>query len=261
MPERVPFQFDGPLEVIAHRGFSARAPENTVVALVLGLDAGADAVEFDLHVAADGVPVLMHDETLERTTNGSGLVEATSTDVLSGLDAGSWFSDAFRGESVPTLEQALIAIRDRPGTIYAEVKRSRRHADLPAVADVVAACGVLDRTVFISMDWIALDRIRDVQPTAAIGYIIERVDRAEAALARVRDDESALLDFDARILLANPDIALTCVEDQVPMACWTVNDVETAARMLALGVPRITTNEVALLAKWKRELGRRRGLG
>jgi glycerophosphoryl diester phosphodiesterase len=250
----VPFHFDGPVEIIAHRGFSARAPENTMVALTMGLEAGADGVEFDLHVAADGVPVLMHDETLARTTNGAGLVEATSVDAISRLDAGSWFSDEFRGEPVPTLEQALLAIRDRPGSIYAEVKRSRRHADLPAVAEVVDSAGVLDRTVFISMDWIALDRIRDVLPEAAIGYIVENVHRTEVALRRARGDDPALLDFDARILLANPHIALTCVEDEVPMACWTVNDVDTAARVRGLGVPRITTNEVALLVQWKRDL-------
>lgn len=220
----------------------------------MGLDAGADAVEFDLHVASDGVPVLMHDETLERTTDGRGLVEETPTSRLATLDAGSWFGPAFSGEQVPPLADALGALRERPGTIYAEVKRSRRHDDLPAVAAVVESSGVLDRTVFISMDWVALDRIRESLPGAAIGYIVEEKARTEDAFARVRDDDSALLDFDARILMADPHIALSCVEDEIPLACWTVNDVETAARMYALGVPRITTNEVSLLVAWKREL-------
>lgn len=225
------------------------------MALAMGLDAGADAVEFDLHVAADGVPVLMHDATLERTTDGTGLVEETSTEVLAELDAGTWFAEDFRGEPVPSLEHALRVIRDRPGRIYAEVKRSRRHDDLPTVASVVEACGVVERTVFISMDWIALDRIRDRLPEASVGYIVEDAERTEAAMARVHGDAAAMLDFDARILVGDPAIALACVEEKIPLACWTVNDIETAARMFALGVPRITTNEVELLVQWKRGLG------
>ena len=246
-----PFSFVGPVEIVAHRGFSERAPENTVAALELALQAGADAVEFDLHATADGTPVLLHDDTLERTTNGRGPVASLSLDALRDLDAGRWFSRDFAGEPVPTLAEALEAIGDRVERVYAEVKGSRDPDDVRTMADVVRAARLLERTVFISMDWDALDRIRAHEPSALIGYIVEDVRRAAEAHERAAGDERALVDYDGRILLSDPPLAARAAEAGIPLATWTVNAVDDAERLLEMGVPRITTNRVALLKAWK----------
>ncbi len=247
------FDYTGPFEVIAHRGYSAAAPENTLVALDRGLRASADAVEFDLHVTADGVPVLMHDTTLDRTTDGSGSVEHVPVSALAGLDAGSWFAPEFAGEPVPTLADAVDLCRGRAGRIYAEVKRSPRADDLDEVARVVRDGGVWDETVFISMDWPALLRIRAFDSTARIGYIVEHRSRLENGIGRAARDPLALLDFDARILAADPSIASRCRDLGIPLACWTVNAPEDARRLVEMGVPRITTNEVSDMVDLKRE--------
>lgn len=245
------FAFDGPVEIIAHRGFSARAPENTLASMRLALEHGADAVEFDLHLTKDGVPVLLHDDTLNRTTDRRGRVDALTRDDLVGVDAGSWFDDAFAAEPVPTLAGALSLVGGRTSRVYAEVKDTGAPEDAHRIVDVVRAAGLLDDTVFISMDWVALDRIRERASGARIGYIVEKGSRTEEAVARARGDLLALIDFDARILMRDPSRAARAYDAGIALAAWTVDRVEVAERLRSIGVPRITTNQVEALVAWK----------
>src|SRR5262245_59418730 len=101
------------VEVIAHRGSSAVAPENTLAAVDLAIRAKAHRVEFDVQLTKDGVPVVLHDETLERTTNGKGRVRDRTYKEISKLDAGSWFHADFRGERLPTLDMVLELCRGK----------------------------------------------------------------------------------------------------------------------------------------------------
>ncbi len=249
-----PFRFDGVAEIIGHRGFSARAPENTLAALELALDAGADAVEFDLHIAGDGTAVLLHDVTLDRTTTGSGDISEWSAADLADLDAGSWFAPEFSGEPLPTLTAALTHIAGRTAHIYAEVKGYRTLEDMETILRVVTEAGASEQTIFISMDWRALDRIRQGAREALIGYIVEAPDRAAAAIDRAKGDPRALLDFDANVLLEQPDLAATARDAGIAMAAWTVDTAERASALLEMGVPRIATNEVSTLAQWRASL-------
>lgn len=248
-----PFALSGEVEIIAHRGFSAEAPENTIAALEAGLDAGADAVEFDLHTASDGTPVLLHDEKLNRTTDGRGKVHRRTARELAALDAGSWFGPDFAGEPLPTLADALAAVGTRAGRIYAEVKGARNVDDLDGVARIVTDAGLEEKTVYISMDWTALDRIRRTRPDALIGYIVDKERRAKGAIDRADDDARALLDFDARILLAAPAWAERALVKGIALATWTVDTVDDADAILRMGVPRITTNRVRDLVAWRDE--------
>lgn len=250
-----PLSLADTVEIVAHRGYSARAPENTLVALEMAIDAGADAVEFDLHVVADGTPYLIHDDTLERTTDGVGRVRLATPGVLSGLDAGSWFGVDFRGEPVPPLERVLRAVGRRAGKLYPEIKGIRTLDDVECIVRSFLDADLLERTIFISMDWSALERCRRSAPTACLGYIVERPDRVSEALKRAAGDPCALLDFDARILLADPTRADRARAASIPLAAWTVDNVRDAARLLEMGVPRITTNEVEALRTWKAGLG------
>lgn len=246
-----PFALRGDVEIIAHRGFSAEAPENTVAALVAGVDAGADAVEFDLHTAGDGTPVLLHDETLRRTTDGRGRVTDFSARELAALDAGSWFGEEFAGEPLPTLATALDALPDASVRVYAELKGHRRIDDLDGVVGTVREAGRLESTVFISMDWTALDYVRQREPDALLGYIVDKRSRAEDAVVRAGGDSRALLDFDARILLRSPEWAERAVERGIALATWTVDSADDAETLVGMGVPRITTNRVRDLVRWR----------
>jgi len=250
-PSSGPFAFTGPVEIIAHRGYSSRAPENTLVAIEAAIAAGADAVEFDLHVTADGVPVLFHDEDLPRTSTGTGPLRASTLAQLAGLDAGSWFGPTFAGERIPEFSDALSRARGRIGRIYPEVKHYGADRDLIRMVEAVTGAALADVTVFISMDWGALDRMRSTHPALNVGYIVEHPSRSRDAIERASGDARALVDFDHRILLEEPSLTELARARDVELAVWTVDDPSVASKLLGLGVRRITTNRVGDLLAWK----------
>ncbi|MFQ5537104.1 MAG: glycerophosphodiester phosphodiesterase [Gemmatimonadota bacterium] len=239
------------IEIIAHRGYSARAPENTLAALRAAMEAGADAVEFDLHTAACGTPVLFHDAMLSRTTNGVGPLRRRTLGQLKGLDAGKWFAPEFAGERIPTFQEALELVKGRVGRVYAEVKGFRELEDLDRMVRIARDAGMLAEVVFISMNWTLLDRMRGQEPALNIGYIVDEESEISEARTRAQGDTAALLDFKAQLLLDHPEVARQVAESGIDMAVWTVNDAETASALYDGGVRRFTTNEVDALLAWK----------
>ena len=99
--------------VIAHRGYRAKYPENTLAAFDAAIQVGADMIELDVCLSEDRIPVVIHDETLDRTTDGNGIVQEKSLEELKQLDAGSWFSPQFKGEKIPTLEEVLLQVQGK----------------------------------------------------------------------------------------------------------------------------------------------------
>ena len=252
LPNR--FSFAPPAEIIAHRGFSAEAPENTLAAIGAAIRAGATAAEFDLRATADGTPVLFHDATLKRTTNGTGAIGDSTIEGLRSLDAGSWFSKEFADEPIPTFAAALVFIGDQLDRIYVEIKAVGALENVDRIAEVAGASGLLDRIIFIAMDWTFLDRIRVVEPLAAVGYIVRTTKELKTAVELAKDDERAMIDFDKRLLLKYPSIVEPLVELGIPMAAWTVDDPVEAATLLSMGVTRLTTNQVGRLVAWRSSL-------
>jgi glycerophosphoryl diester phosphodiesterase len=137
------------IEIIAHRGFAAHFPENTLPALEGALDAGASSLEWDIQVTADGVPVLIHDDALDRTSDGRGPVHFRTSAELSRLDAGSWLAAEFAGTRIPTLAEALACLGGRVDRIYPEVKSVRSDADLDSILRILRESGLHPRTVLI----------------------------------------------------------------------------------------------------------------
>lgn len=158
--------------VQAHRGFSEAYPENTLLAFEKAIEAGADRIETDLALTKDGVVVLMHDNTVDRTTDGQGGVAAFTLEELKRLDAGSWKSPEFAGERVPTLAEALELTAGR-AELNLEIKsngrtRSSVRATIAAAAAVILEHDALDRVVFSSFDYEALLRVREHLPEARL---------------------------------------------------------------------------------------------
>lgn len=157
--------------VVAHRGASAIAPENTVAALREAARLGARWVEVDVSLLGDGTAVLMHDPTLDRTTDAAGPLAARALDDLGGLDAGSWFADAFAGERVATLDAALDAVLALDLSINLELKPHGAPGDAlaGAVAAALAARPALDgRVVASSFEHAALSALRERAPATPL---------------------------------------------------------------------------------------------
>mgnify|MGYP003315376718 CR=1 FL=1 len=159
-------------------------------------------------------------------------------------------NSTFEGERVPSLAEALECLKVQVKTIFAELKGESTTQNLRNVVSITRAAGLLDKTVFIAKDWSLLDELRRHAPEALVGPIVERREQTHEAFTRVTDDPRALLDFDARILLKDPDIARYAKRNGVEIAVWTVDNIGDADVLLEFGVRRITTNQVGRMLAW-----------
>ena len=206
-----------------------------------------------MHVARCGTPVLFHDDTLERTTNGSGRLADQDFAALFAAGRRWMVRRRLRGRARPFLAAALTEATRRSGRIYPEVKRYDSPGDLDRMAELVRKAELVERTVFISMDWESLDHLGTALPGAHLGYIVEERSRFEDGLERVRGRPRRLLDFDARLILAEPTLVESTREVGADVAVWTINDPTDAEALARAGVRRVTTNEVGRLLRWREE--------
>lgn len=153
--------------IIAHRGHSVGAPEQTLVAYDLAIDLGAEMIEADLRFSRDGVPLLLHDARLERTTNGRGLVADVDWEEIALLDAGGWFGPAFVGQCVPQLDQLFALAKNRHVALCIEAKGDTHEENARGAlfaAREIARLGRLDLDVVASFDHVALAKAVEAVP-------------------------------------------------------------------------------------------------
>lgn len=234
--------------IIGHRGAKANAPENTLAGLRRAHEEGARWVEFDVKLTADGVPILMHDETLDRTTDGRGPVRARTIDEIRRLDAGAWFGKVFRGERVPTLVEALDLLAALGMGFNLEIKpcpgRERETAEI-AVRTVLAHWpAARPAPIVSSFEAEALAAARAVAPDLPRGYLAGRLPGDWAAIASglgcvaVHPGARDLSDSQARAIKAAGYALLV----------WTVNDSRRARALLSWGADAIITDAPGDLA-------------
>lgn len=239
-------------EIIAHRGYSAVAPENTMASIRRAAEAGAPAVEFDVQVASCGTPMLFHDVHLGRTTNGVGPIHRRTRTQLEALDAGSWFSAEYAGERIPTLEAALEYSVEHFERIYVEVKGYRELDDLDRMIGIAERCGATSPSWFISLDWTILDHLATQLDATSIGYVVDTIDRLDEAVRFHDERGGGLIDLNRKIVLQHPDRVESLRDRGVELAVWTVDETEDADAMRRSGIARITTNEVERMLEWSR---------
>lgn len=238
----VPSVLPGLEPVIGHRGAARRAPENTLTGLRKAHALGARWVEFDVMLTADRVPVLIHDETLARTTDGRGEVADCPAADIARLDAGSWFAPEFTGERVPTLEQAVVLLLSLGLSANVEIKPASGHAT--ETAEVVA--GHLRRLwpedgpglLLSSFARPALAAAKNVAPELPRGLLAESLPE---------DWEAAVGELGCATLHLNhvrldPEGVRALAAAGVPLLLYTVNDPVRANAMLAAGAAAIITD-------------------
>jgi glycerophosphoryl diester phosphodiesterase len=239
--------------VIAHRGASGLAPENTMAAFELAVREGADAFELDVRLSADGVPVLLHDPTLDRTTGGSGLLAGKSVSQLAEIDAGARFtldgqSYPFlgRGLRVPTLQQVLRAFPDMP--ILLDLKEV---AVENAVRQLLLEEDAVERCVLASEHLAALRLFRE-PPFASAAAGREIATLLRAALLRLSPGAVPYRALSVPVRyrgLRIPTRSFVAAARRLgcPVHVWTVNDPLVAQRLWSAGVAGIVTNFPALI--------------
>lgn len=227
--------------VIAHRAGAALGPENTLAALELSIAAGADMAEVDVQLTRDGVPVLLHDGSLARTTGLDRAVKELDLAQVAELDAGSSFSADFAGEPVPTLEQLLAAAKGRI-RLMLELKQGDREEELAQrTAELVKRYGMEGECVMASSGLSLLERCRTLLPQTETVYIVN------VLYPGVREEraDSYSVSFQwfagAEVLQAH--------NEGKPLYVWTVNSGQEMEKLLGLGVDGLVTDNPALAAE------------
>ena len=210
--------------------------------------AGAHWVEADTQPTADRVPVLLHDEDLQRTTSGSGPVREIRALDLAVLDAGSWFGPVFRGARVPELTELLDALPPDCGVLL-EIKGGHTPDQLLAVLDAVRAVGADDRILLESFEVPALRALADLVPGLPVGLLAETLHEDPVAAAR----ELGAAAYNPRVgdLLSRPQIVEDLHDAGVAVMVWTTDDPSEWAALTDLGVDAIITNTPAELLAWQ----------
>lgn len=225
--------------IFAHRGASGEAPENTLAAFKLGLAQGCDAFELDVHLSKDGQIVVIHDGTIDRTTDGSGAVNEMTVEELKAFDAGSWFDKKYGGERIPLLEEVFDIT---PGhiVINIEIKGSYNGQLEPALLDLLKKRDRLDTVVISSFDWKSLRYIKELEPGIKIGLLYHlRMDHHEKLPEAVGKDVYSL--HPNYTTLEQEDIRRAQAAGLLVYA-WTVNTDELMKQALEDGVDGIITD-------------------
>jgi glycerophosphoryl diester phosphodiesterase len=258
------------MRIIAHRGASARAPENTLAAFRLALRAGVRMIELDVHLTSDGVPVVIHDATLSRTTNGEGRVAERTLADLRRLSAGVWFDERFREERVPALEEVFRQVGGQ-AEINVEIKGGAEAvADTARAAVAIAReAGALDRTLFSSFDPDALTHCRRESATARLALLTGPNTLPPSSAAdpadlngRVRARQSAWrhLGLEAANLhraLASPPLVRSLHGEGYEVCLYTVDEPSAVEAFDRMGVDGVFANDPApLLARWPPDAAR-----
>lgn len=226
-------------KVIAHRGYSAVAPENTLAAFRAAIEAGADAIEFDVRLTRDGHPVIMHDASVDRTTDGHGAVASLTLAQIRALSANRRFAPRFAGERVPTLDEVLALARGRVMAL-AELKDPDVERLPGILAEALARHEMTERTLVISFHVASLRRFRKIAPDIPVGRLALPYDPPGRRALAVRAD--AALGFfgalDRRVVRSAQAAGLEVYS-------WTVNDPAALRRVAGLGVDGIISDDVA----------------
>jgi glycerophosphoryl diester phosphodiesterase len=236
--------FDGDVLVIAHRGDSKVAPENTLPAFQSAVKAGADLVELDYHHSADGVPVVFHDADLDRCTNAVALwggskirLASKSLAELKTLDAGSWFRPEFAGTRIATLEEAVTAIQAGSMTLI------ERKAGAPATCvGFLKQRKLIDQVVVQAFDWEFLTLCHQLAPELLLGALGSK-ECSVGKLDQVAQTGARVVGWEDRFTTVE---SIAAIHDRGWKAwAWTVDDPRRAVELVDAGIDGIITNRPA----------------
>ena len=237
--------------ILAHRGGGTLAPENTLAALRCGLAYGYRAVEFDVMLASDGVPVVVHDPELGRTVAGSGHIHDYTAAQLAAMEAGAWFGAAFVGEGVPAFDAVVayckaqriwmnIEIKPAPG-FEVQTGTAVARATRDYFAQEIAAGQLLPLLSSFSIE--ALQAARQTAPELARGWLVETIPHDWARTAK----ELGVVAIHCDHRQLTPELAQEVKGRGFGLFCYTVNTPERASELLAWGVDGFCTDRIDLI--------------
>jgi len=243
------FQLNAPSNgLIGHRGLASFAPENTLIGFQMAKVKGFEWIEFDIQLSKDNELIVIHDHNLNRTTNGNGLVYEQHSEILSKLDAGSWFAQEFSGASIPNLEKDLLKILKLDLNINIEIKcpPEAKQDYKDTIADKIISLitnrwySFYSLPLISSFDWDILLRIRKALPKQPIGFLCENITADVLRIAAQTSNASIHCSYsnlsDAQIYQAQAF--------NIPLLVYTVNQQELANKLIDTGVFGVFTDKL-----------------
>ncbi len=238
--------------VIAHRGYRVKSPENTLAAFKAAVDCGVRMIELDITLTKDREIIVIHDDTLERTTNGTGSVRNHTLSELKMLDAGSWFDPAFNGERLPTLKEVFNLI-DKHIFINIEIKRTAYEPDNPPdsietqVIELVRSKNLIEQVLVSSFEPNILININERDKGIPVSFLSQnKADKKTVTFCKQYNMFSWNPDF--RIL--TPGQVTMMHSENINVIPYTVNTIKDAERLIEMGVDGVFTDDPALIMQY-----------
>ena len=233
------------MRVFAHRGYSGKYPENTMEAFHGAFAAGADGIELDVQLSKDGQLVIIHDETLERTTTGKGYVKDYTLSELKQLDASG---KLFSGLQLPSFEEYCEWVKNTPLITNIELKTSIVYYEEieEKTAEMVKAFRLEDRVIFSSFNHLSIVRMKQLLPECPVGALVEHDDLRNAGYYC---SKFGFEYYHPDGSLFTKENAENCREHRVGVNVWTVNDLKMFENMTDWGVDGVITNYPKVLAE------------
>ena len=224
-----------PIRVVAHRGASSLAPENTMASVLKALELGADQCEIDVQLTKDGEVVLLHDSLLKRTAGRPGALSDYTLDELRDFEVGKWFGQDFSGEPIPTLTEVIRAVKGKM-LLNIEIKVSREETDIVSkVVDIIHSEGIIKKCLVTSFGRAEVEKVKELDPRIRTGFIFSQKYPPD-----VFEGNWEALSCNYRVVDAN--FVTKAKEFKKKIYVWTVDDAEEMKRLIALQVDGIITN-------------------
>ena len=236
------------IEIIAHRGYSAIAPENTKAAFIAAIENGANSLEFDVQFSGDGVPVVFHDFNLDRTTNAQGKLKEKTLVELKKVDAGIWFNSKFAGEEILTLSEALEILKAIPQFLYFDLKSYSdewSQIEVEKLVEIVVNSEVKEKAVMTSFNDSLNEGVRAISGDELnFGHLVGEKSSYQSQLTKAVEKGDRLISSEYHILLENPALIQQTKSQGIDLVVWTVDNSEEFQQLIDLGVTRIITNSL-----------------
>lgn len=224
--------------LIAHRGFMGIYPENTMVAFRCALLDGADALETDVSITSDGYRVLLHDSTVDRTSNGTGTITNLTFAYVRGLDFGGKFNAIYAGERIPELSELLALCKEHGVTCWPEIKNVRSNADIDLIVNDIVSAGMSDYVVVQSFSLSQLQYLRTLNQKIKVGFLVGTPTTEQYDALQAIKPAYLLPSYTS----VNSAMVTECKLRGLDIATWTVDLSSIKKSMEQLGVTKIMSN-------------------
>jgi len=228
------------MKVFAHRGFSGKYPENTILAFQKAIDTGCYGIELDIHVTKDGQLAVIHDETVNRTTTQTGLVCDYTMQELQGFHAGAKFGDTFGFTPIPSLEEYFTLVEKHDTVTNIELKTNRRYYSRieEMLVEKVKKHHLDDKVLFSSFNHLSIIRAKQLAPHIYCGFLVDHAVANIGELANLFNVECYHPDYK----MLDDGIVRNCQEHHVLINTWTFNDMALMPQMKAWQVNAVISN-------------------